>query len=104
MLLCRGDKVARAVEIGSPDIVLILSPKNRRKVNDRRDAFDGAPQRIRIEQVALHARGSDRNFLARSHERAAADSSIHETVQQARAHENRSQVTKILMIYFLSET
>jgi hypothetical protein len=90
MRLSHGNQVARAVEIGSPDIVLILRPKNGSKVNDCRDALDSLLQRIRIEQVALHARGSGRNSLARTHERATVDSSIHETAQQARAHETRS--------------
>ena len=37
----RGDQVFRAIEIGSPDVILILSPENRGKMNDRRNALHG---------------------------------------------------------------
>jgi hypothetical protein len=81
MRLSGGDEVARAVEIGPPDIVLILCPKDGGKVNDCRGALDGLLQRIRIEQVTLHACGPGRNFLARPHQRAEVDFSIRETPQ-----------------------
>ena len=71
-------------------MLAIGRPKDGSKVNDRRDALHGLLQRIRVEQVTLYARSSRRNFLARPHERAAVDPSIHETAQKARAHEARS--------------
>jgi hypothetical protein len=67
MRLSGGNEVARAIEIGAPDRILIRRPKNGGEVNDCRDALDGLLQRIRIEQVTLHTRGSSRNFLARPH-------------------------------------
>jgi len=59
-----GDQVFRAIEIGSPDVILILSPENRGKMNDCRNALDGLLQRIRIEKIAFHRRGSSGNFAA----------------------------------------
>ena len=48
-----GDQVFRAIEISPPDVILILSPKNRSKMNDRRNALYGLLQRIRIEKIAF---------------------------------------------------
>ena len=51
-----GDQVFRAIEIGPPDVILILSPKNGGKMNDRRNALYGLLQRIRIRKIAFHSR------------------------------------------------
>jgi hypothetical protein len=85
-----GDEVSRAVEIGSPDCILIGRPKDGRQMDDRCNALYGGLQRIRIEQVPLYAGGSIRNSLTPPHQGAAVDSGIHETAQQARAHKTCS--------------
>jgi hypothetical protein len=90
MRLRSGNEIARAVEIGAPNRIGIRSSQNRGKVHDRRDALHGLLQRIGVEKVALQGRGSSRKFLARPYERAAADASVHEPPQKARAHETRS--------------
>jgi hypothetical protein len=49
-----GDQVFCAIEISPPDVILILSPENRGKMNDRRSALHGLLQPISIEKVAFH--------------------------------------------------
>jgi hypothetical protein len=85
-----GDQVFRAIEIGSPDVILILSPENRGKMNDRRNALHGLLQRIRIEKIAFHGGRSGGNFLARPYKRTAVHAGIDEPSQKPRTHESRS--------------
>jgi hypothetical protein len=82
-----GDQVFRAIEIGSPDVILILSAENRGKMNDRRNALHGLLQRIRMEKIAFYRRRSSGNFFAWPYERAAMHARIDETPQQPRTHE-----------------
>jgi hypothetical protein len=67
-----------AIEISQPDVILILSPKNRGKMNDRRNALYGWLQRSRFEKIAFHGCSSSRSFFARPHERTAVHPSIDE--------------------------
>jgi hypothetical protein len=73
-----GDQVFRAIKIGSPDIILILSPEDRGKMNDCRNTLHGLLQRIRIEKIAFHKRGSSGNFLTRPYKRTAVHAGIDE--------------------------
>jgi hypothetical protein len=73
-----GDQVVRAIEIGSPDIILILRPENRGKMNDRGNGLHGLLQRIRIEKIAFYRRRSTGSFLAWPYERTAVHAGIDE--------------------------
>ena len=91
-----GDQVFRAIEISPPDIILVLSPENRGKMNDRRNTLDGMLQRIRIEKIAFHGDRSGGNFLARPYTPA--------STNRRKSREPTSPVppvTKIVMLDFL---
>jgi hypothetical protein len=68
----------------------MLRPKYRGKVNDRRDALYGLPQRIRFQKIAFDGRDSRRDFFAGAYEGAAVHAGIGESTQKARANESGS--------------
>ena len=53
----RSDQVARAVEVGSPDGVLVVGAKERREVDDRLDAFEGLREGVGILEVTADCGG-----------------------------------------------
>jgi len=81
---CSGDQVFSAIEISPPDVIRVLSPENRRKMNDRRNVLHGWLQRIHIEKIAFNGRSSSGNFLARPYERTAVNTRIDEPSQKPR--------------------
>jgi hypothetical protein len=85
-----GDQVFRAIEIGSPDVILILSPENRGEMNDCRNVLHGLFQRIRIEQIAFYRCRSSGKFLAPPYKRTAVHAGIDEPSQKPRTHKSRS--------------
>lgn len=85
-----GDQVFRPIEISQPDVILILSPKNSNKMNDRQNALYGLLQRIRFEKIAFHGRSSGRNLLARPYQRTAVHAGVDEPPQKPRTYESRS--------------
>jgi len=85
-----GDQIFCAIEISPPDLIVILSPENRGKMNDRRNSLYGLLQRIRFEKIAFHASGSSGNFLAGPYKRTAVYARIDEPSQKPRAHESCS--------------
>ena len=85
-----GDQVFRAIEIGSPDGILIPSPENGGKMNDRRNALHGLLQRIPIQKIAFDGTSSSGDFLARPYERTAVYAGIDEPPQKPRTYESRS--------------
>ena len=52
-----SDQIARAVQVGFPDGVLVVSAKERREVNDRLDALEGLRKGVGILEVPTHGRG-----------------------------------------------
>ena len=73
-----GDQVFCAIETSPPDVILILSPENRSKMNDRRNVLHGRLQRSQFEKIAFHGRSSSTSFFAGPHERTAVHTSIDE--------------------------
>ena len=96
-----GYQVFRAIEISPPDVILILSPKNRGKMNDRRNALCGLLQRIRFEKIAFHGCSSGGNFLSRPYERAAVHAGVDEPRQSREPTSPVPPVTKIVILEFL---
>jgi hypothetical protein len=99
--LRRRNQVLRSIEVRSPDVIVILSPKNRRKMNDCRNALGRLLQRGRLQQIAFHTCHSNRSFLARSHQRTQSKPASTNRRKSPEPTSPVTPVTKIVMICFL---